>query len=114
MKTVVVVVDVAAATVVFGATVVEVVVVVVPLDGATVVVGAVEVIENETDGDVADACDPLAEIDAVIVHVPALTNVTKPDDELIVHTDVVELEYDFDPPPTDAVDVIVGSESSMS
>ncbi|MFM8868258.1 MAG: hypothetical protein ACKOFZ_08260 [Ilumatobacteraceae bacterium] len=49
-------------------------------------------------------------MDAVIVQVPASTNVTSPDDELIVHTDVVELEYDFVPlpSPADAVDVIVG------
>lgn len=44
------------------------------------------------------------------MHVPASTNATRPDDELIVQIDVVELEYDFVPlpSPADAVDVIVG------
>lgn len=60
--------------------------------------------------DVADVYPPASVMDAVIVQVPASTNVTSPDDELIVHTDVVELEYDFVPlpSPADAVDVIVG------
>ena len=61
-----------------------------------------------TDADVAEACGLLSVIDAVIVHVPASTNATSPDDELIVHTEVVELEYDFVPTPAEAVDVIVG------
>ena len=58
----------------------------------------------------ADAYDPLEPIVALIRHVPTSTKVTKPDEELIVHTDVVELEYDLVPlsSPTDAVDVIVG------
>lgn len=45
-----------------------------------------------------------------MVHVPASTNATRPDDELIVQIDVVELEYDFVPlpSPADAVEVIVG------
>jgi len=50
----------------------------------------------------------LAVIDDEIVHVPASTNATSPDDELIVHTEVVELEYDFVPAPADAVADIVG------
>lgn len=114
MKTVVVVVDLAAATVVVGATVVDVVDVVVPLLGATVVVGDVDVTLNEIDAEVAAACEPLAAMDAVIVHVPELTKVTTPVDELTVHTDVVELEYDFEPPPAEAVEVIVGGVSPMS
>ena len=111
MSTVVVVEVVTAATVVVGATVVDVVV---PLLGATVVVGDVDVTLNEIDADVAAACEPLAAMDAVIVHVPALTKVTTPLDELTVHTDVVELEYDFEPPPAEAVEVIVGGVSPMS
>ena len=45
---------------------------------------------------------------AAIVHVPASTKVTTPVDELIVHTEVVELENCFVPAPAEAVDVIVG------
>lgn len=107
-----VVVDVAVAT---AGWVVDVVVVVVPPPlGAAVVVGEVDVMVNEIADEEAAACEPLAAIDAVIVQVPALTNVTSPLDELIVQTDVVELEYDLDPPPAEAVEVIVGSGSSMS
>ena len=40
----------------------------------------------------ADAWVALAAIVAVKVHVPAVTNVTTPVEESIVHTDVVELE----------------------
>ncbi len=49
-------------------------------------------------------------IDAVIVQVPELTNATRPLDELIVQTSVVELEYDLVPYVLSglAVDVIVG------
>ena len=43
-----------------------------------------------------------------MVHVPAATNATSPEDASIVHTDVLELEYDFVPAPTDAFEVIVG------
>lgn len=46
------------------------------------------------------------------MHVPAATNVTTPVEALIVHTDVVELEYDFVPAPADAVEVIVGGVAS--
>ena len=58
----------------------------------------------------ADANPSPEEIDAAMVHVPASTNATSPDDELMVHTDVVELVYDFVPLPTpaDGVEVIVG------
>jgi hypothetical protein len=42
------------------------------------------------------------------VQVPAATNVTTPVDASIVHTGVVELEYDFVPAPTEAFEVIVG------
>lgn len=44
------------------------------------------------------------------MHVPASTKATRPVLELIVHTEVVELEYDFVPLPSPAlaVDVIVG------
>ena len=67
-------------------------------------------ISNEIGLAFADAYVPLEPIDALIRHVPISTNVTRPDEELIVHTDVVELEYDLVPlsSPTDAVEVIVG------
>ncbi len=44
------------------------------------------------------------------MHVPASTKATKPVDELIVQTGVVELEYDLVPLPSPAlaVEVIVG------
>jgi len=51
-------------------------------------------------------------MDAVIVHVPASTIVTAPVEELIVHTEVVELEYDFVPPPADGVEEMVGGVAS--
>ena len=47
-----------------------------------------------------------------MVQVPAATNVTTPEEELIVHTDVVELEYCFVPEPAEAVDVMVGGVAS--
>ncbi|NBO55093.1 MAG: hypothetical protein EBU84_10995 [Actinobacteria bacterium] len=56
----------------------------------------------------------MAAIDAVIVQVPAVTKVTTPVDVPIVQTEVVELEYDFEPPPADAVEVIVGGGSVSS
>jgi len=43
------------------------------------------------------------------VQVPAVTNETTPVDELIVHTDVVVLEYVLVPEPADAVLVRVGA-----
>jgi hypothetical protein len=46
------------------------------------------------------------------VQVPAATNTTTPDEALIVHTGVVELEYCFVPAPAEAVDVIVGGVAS--
>jgi hypothetical protein len=110
------VVDVADA----GAIVVVVVEVVVPPPlGTVVVVEVVEVVEvdeivNEIDDDVAAPWEPLAAIDAVIVQVPAVTKVTTPVDVPIVQTEVVELEYDFEPPPADAVEVIVGGGSVSS
>ena len=107
----VLVVFVDVAMVVVGATVV--VVVAAGAAGGLVVV-VVDVIVNEIDADVAVACEPFAEIDALIVHVPAATKVTAPLDESIVHTEVVELEYVFEPPPADAVEVMVGSPSPMS
>jgi len=45
------------------------------------------------------------------VHVPASTNVTTPVEELIVHTEVVELENVLLPAPALGVAVIVGGES---
>ena len=42
------------------------------------------------------------------MQVPASTKVMTPVEALIVHTDVVELEYCFVPAPADAVEVIVG------
>lgn len=50
----------------------------------------------------------MAVIDDEIVHVPASTNDTTPEEELTVQTPVVELEYDFVPVPADAVADIVG------
>lgn len=60
--------------------------------------------------EVAEEYPPPDVMDAEIVHVPASTNVTSPEEESIVQIDVVELEYDFVPLPTPAegVDVIVG------
>ena len=40
---------------------------------------------------VAEACAELAAIDAASVQVPGATKATKPDEELTVQTDVVEL-----------------------
>lgn len=99
-----------------------------PADGVAVIVGAVALIaygpespESESvrlsavmvkliEAAVAAAYPPAAVISAAIVQVPASTKATKPVDELIVHIDVVELEYDFVPLPSPAlaVEVIVG------
>ena len=57
---------------------------------------------------VADACVVLAAMLAARVQVPDVTKATTPVEELIVHTEVVELEYVFVPVPADAVEVIVG------
>lgn len=53
---------------------------------------------------------PASVISASIVQIPESTNETRPVLELIVHTEVVELEYDLVPLPTPAlsVEVIVG------
>jgi hypothetical protein len=40
---------------------------------------------------VADECEAVAAIDAVIVQVPGATNAIKPVEELMVQTEVVEL-----------------------
>jgi hypothetical protein len=58
----------------------------------------------------AEENPPAAVIAAAMVHVPASTNATRPVLELMVHTEVVELEYDFVPLPSPAlaVEVIVG------
>ena len=45
------------------------------------------------------------------MHVPASTKATNPDDEFTVHTEEVELVYDFVPEPALAVDVTVGGEA---
>jgi hypothetical protein len=42
------------------------------------------------------------------VHVPTSTKATRPEEELMVHTEVVVLEYDFVPLPAEGVAVIVG------
>lgn len=55
----------------------------------------------------ADAYPPASVIAEVIVHVPASTKATRPEEELMVHTEVVELEYDFVPLPTPALGVAV-------
>ena len=46
------------------------------------------------------------------MHVPASINVTTPVEELIVHTEVGELEYDVVPPPADGVEEMVGGVAS--
>ena len=63
-----------------------------------------------TDEAVADEYPPPDVIDAEIVQVPESTNATRPDEELMVHTEVSVLEYDFVPLPSaaDAVEAIVG------
>ena len=62
-----------------------------------------------TAADVADAYGLLSVIAAVIVQVPALTNVIRPDVASMVQTEVVELEYDLVPASlTVTVDVSVG------
>lgn len=68
------------------------------------------VIVNEIAVAFAEAYPPPEVIDAEMVHVPESTNATRPVLELMVHTDVVELEYDFVPLPSPAlaVEVIVG------
>lgn len=48
---------------------------------------------------------------AEIVHVPVSTKVTTPEDELIVHTEVVELENVLSPAPALGVAVMVGGVS---
>ena len=66
---------------------------------------------NERLDELAAAYPAFAVIEPVIVHVPASTNVTAPEEELTVHTEVVELEYDFVPAPADGLDDIVGAGS---
>jgi hypothetical protein len=58
----------------------------------------------------ADAKPSAAVIDAEMVHVPEDTKATSPEEELTVHTEVVELEYDLVPLlfPALAVEAIVG------
>ena len=58
----------------------------------------------------AEENPPAAVIAAAMVHVPASTNATRPVLELMVHAEVVELEYVFVPLPSPAlaVEVIVG------
>jgi hypothetical protein len=70
----------------------------------------VAVIVNDRLDEDADEYPAFAVIDEEIVQVPASTKVTSPEDESIVHTLVVELEYDFVPAPADAVADIVGGE----
>ena len=94
---VVVVVDVLGRVVVVTAAVaivvdVDVVVVPPPPPDAMVVVVEVDAIVNEIAEEVAAPWEPFDAIDAVIVHVPALTKVTWPVEVPIVQTDVVELE----------------------
>ena len=69
-----------------------------------------EVMVKLIEAEFAEEYPPAAVIAAAIVQVPASTKATKPVDELIVQTDVVELEYDFVPLPSPAlaVDVMVG------
>jgi len=53
-------------------------------------------------------------IDAFSVHVPAATNVTTPEAESTVHTDVDVLVNVFVPPPADAVLVNVGGVADIA
>ena len=55
------------------------------------IVREVAVIEKPIVEEVADAYVESAAIDALIVHVPAATNATTPEDEPTVQTDVVVL-----------------------
>jgi hypothetical protein len=55
----------------------------------------------------AEEYPPAAVIVAEILQVPSSTNATRPDEELIVHTEVVELEYDLVPIPTPSLGVAV-------
>jgi len=64
--------------------------------------------------EVADAYGESAAIDALIVHVPAATNATTPEDEPTVHTDVVVLVKLFAPLPADAVLVNVGGVADIA
>lgn len=59
--------------------------------------------------DVAETYVPSLAIATPNVQVPAVTNETTPVDELIVHTDVVVLEYVLVPVPAEAVLVKVGA-----
>ena len=74
----------------------------------------VAVIEKLMFEEVADAYGESAAIDALIVHVPAATNATTPEDEPTVHTDVVVLVKLFAPLPADAVLVNVGGEADIA
>lgn len=69
-----------------------------------------DVIVNEIAVAFAEAKPPAEVMAAAIVQVPASTKATSPVLELIVHTEVVELEYDLVPLPSPAlaVEVIVG------
>jgi len=67
------------------------------------------VTEKLISADVAAPSEPSAAIDAVIRHVPAVTNVTTPLEDPTVHTDVVADVYVLAPAPVDAVAVSVGA-----
>lgn len=64
----------------------------------------------------AEVYPPASVMEAVIVQVPASTKATSPLEELIVQTEVVELEYDLVPLPSaaDAVEVIVGLVATLN
>jgi len=63
---------------------------------------------NDTLGELTCPYVPSPEMLALTVHVPALTNVTAPEAELIVQTSVVRLVNEVVPLPADGVAVIVG------
>jgi nitrogen fixation protein len=67
---------------------------------------------NDTSLAVAAPYVPSVAIDAPIVQVPTDTNVTSPEEALMVQTPVVELEYVLVPVPADGVEVMVGGVAS--
>jgi hypothetical protein len=76
--------------------------------GAHVTVCVASVVVKLILGEVTEAYVESAAIVAVRVQVPAATKLITPVPETTVQTPVVELAYDFVPPPADAVDAKVG------
>ena len=66
-----------------------------------------------TDADVAESYVPSDAIDALSVHVPAVTKVTTAVEESIVQTLVVELEYERVPDPAEGLLASVGAAADL-